>query len=213
MLKTRRSRTSSSSSATTSARPNISAYIDRLVGYRTPNIDRIAKEGMMFTDYYAENSCTAGRSSFITGQICLSAPACPRSASPAPPVGLQDRDITIAQALKPLGYATGQFGKNHLGDRDEYLPTNARLRRVLRQPLPPQRRGGARAALLAEGRHGLRQGQLAARRAPGVRRRQDRGHRPAQPQAHGDDRRRDDGRRDRLHEAAGQGRASRSSPG
>jgi arylsulfatase len=102
---------------------NISAYGDGVVGYRTPNIDRIAKEGMKFTDYYAENSCTAGRSTFITGQSAkrtgLSKVGLPGGAA-----GLQARDITIAQALKPLGYATGQFGKNHLGDRDEFLPTN-----------------------------------------------------------------------------------------
>jgi arylsulfatase len=101
---------------------NISAYSHGLVGYRTPNIDRIAKEGMMFTDYYAENSCTAGRSTFITGQTCLRTGLC-KVGIPGATVGLQDRDITIAQALKALGYATGQFGKNHLGDRDEYLPT------------------------------------------------------------------------------------------
>jgi arylsulfatase A-like enzyme len=101
---------------------NISAYSMGLVGYRTPNIDRIAKEGMIFTDYYAENSCTAGRSTFITGQVCLRTGMC-KVGIPGATVGLQDRDVTIAQALKPLGYATGQFGKNHLGDRDEYLPT------------------------------------------------------------------------------------------
>ncbi|KUL94615.1 arylsulfatase [Bosea sp. WAO] len=101
---------------------NISAYSHGLVGYRTPNIDRIAKEGMMFTDYYAENSCTAGRSTFITGQVCLRTGLC-KVGIPGATVGLQDRDVTIAEALKPLGYATGQFGKNHLGDRDEYLPT------------------------------------------------------------------------------------------
>ena len=100
---------------------NISAYSCGLMGYKTPNIDRIAKEGMMFTDYYAENSCTAGRSTFITGQVCLRTGLC-KVGIPGAPVGLQDRDMTIAQALKPLGYATGQFGKNHLGDRDEYLP-------------------------------------------------------------------------------------------
>ena len=103
-------------------RSNISAYTHGLMGYKTPNIDRIAKEGMMFTDYYAENSCTAGRSTFITGQVCLRTGLC-KVGIPGAPVGLQDRDMTIAQALKPLGYATGQFGKNHLGDRDEYLPT------------------------------------------------------------------------------------------
>ena len=102
---------------------NISAYSMGVVGYKTPNIDRIAKEGMIFTDYYAENSCTAGRSTFITGQVCLRTGLC-KVGIPGATVGLQARDITIAQALKPLGYATGQFGKNHLGDRDEYLPTN-----------------------------------------------------------------------------------------
>ena len=101
---------------------NISAYSLGVIGYKTPNIDRIAKEGMMFTDYYAENSCTAGRSTFITGQTCLRTGLC-KVGAPGVTVGLQAGDITIAQALKPLGYATGQFGKNHLGDRDEYLPT------------------------------------------------------------------------------------------
>jgi arylsulfatase len=101
---------------------NISAYSFGVLGYKTPNIDRLAKEGLMFTDYYAENSCTAGRSTFITGQVCLRTGLC-KVGIPGASVGLQARDITIAQALKPLGYATGQFGKNHLGDRDEYLPT------------------------------------------------------------------------------------------
>jgi arylsulfatase A-like enzyme len=101
---------------------NISAYSMGLVGYRTPNIDRIAKEGMMFTDYYAENSCTAGRSSFITGQSPKRT-GLSKVGVPGAPVGLLARDVTLAQALKPLGYATGQFGKNHLGDRNEYLPT------------------------------------------------------------------------------------------
>ena len=101
---------------------NISAYTRGVVGYETPNIDRIANEGMIFTDYYAENSCTAGRSTFITGQACLRTGLC-KVGVPGATVGMQKTDITIAQALKPLGYATGQFGKNHLGDRDEYLPT------------------------------------------------------------------------------------------
>jgi arylsulfatase len=102
---------------------NISAYSMGVIGYKTPNIDSIAKAGMMFTDYYAENSCTAGRSTFITGQTCLRTGLC-KVGAPGVTVGLQPGDMTIAQALKPLGYATGQFGKNHLGDRDEYLPTN-----------------------------------------------------------------------------------------
>ena len=101
---------------------NISAYSFGVMGYRTPNIDRIAREGMMFTDYYAENSCTAGRATFITGQAALRT-GLTKVGIPGSPVGLQARDITIAQALKPLGYATGQFGKNHLGDRNEFLPT------------------------------------------------------------------------------------------
>jgi arylsulfatase A-like enzyme len=101
---------------------NISAYTFGLMGYRTPNIDRIAKEGMMFTDYYAEQSCTAGRSSFITGQSVLRT-GLSKVGIPGATVGLQSGDITIAEALKPLGYATGQFGKNHLGDRNEFLPT------------------------------------------------------------------------------------------
>jgi arylsulfatase A-like enzyme len=101
---------------------NISAYTFGLMGYHTPNIDRIAREGMMFTDYYAEQSCTAGRSSFITGQATLRT-GLSKVGIPGATVGLQARDITIAEALKPLGYATGQFGKNHLGDRNEYLPT------------------------------------------------------------------------------------------
>jgi arylsulfatase A-like enzyme len=102
---------------------NISAYSLGVVGYRTQNIDRIAHEGMIFTDYYAENSCTAGRSTFITGQSALRT-GLSKVGIPGAPVGLQKGDITIAQALKPLGYATAQFGKNHLGDKDEYLPTN-----------------------------------------------------------------------------------------
>jgi len=101
---------------------NISAYTLGVMGYRTPNVDRIAKEGMIFTDYYAEQSCTAGRSSFITGQATLRT-GLSKVGLPAATLGLQPQDITIAQALKPLGYATGQFGKNHLGDRNEFLPT------------------------------------------------------------------------------------------
>src|SRR5690242_5645912 len=101
---------------------NLSAYSFGLMGYRTPNIDRIAKEGMMFTDYYADQSCTAGRSSFITGQATLRT-GLSKVGIPGATVGLQARDATIAELLKPLGYATGQFGKNHLGDRNEFLPT------------------------------------------------------------------------------------------
>src|SRR5437762_9572698 len=101
---------------------NVSAYTQGLVGYRTPNIDRIAHEGMMFTDYYAEQSCTAGRSAFITGIATLRT-GLSKVGSPGATLGLQAKDPTIAELLKPLGYATGQFGKNHLGDRNEFLPT------------------------------------------------------------------------------------------
>ena len=101
---------------------NVSAYSFGLMGYRTPNIDRLAREGMMFTDYYAEQSCTAGRSSFLTGQ-CTFRTGLSKVGVPGSPVGLQKEDPTIAELLKPLGYATGQFGKNHLGDLNQFLPT------------------------------------------------------------------------------------------
>jgi len=101
---------------------NVSAYSHGVMGYKTPNIDRIAKEGMMFTDYYAEQSCTAGRASFITGQSGLRT-GMTKVGVPAATLGLRKEDPTIAEMLKPLGYATGQFGKNHLGDRNEFLPT------------------------------------------------------------------------------------------
>jgi len=102
---------------------NISAYTMGLVGYRTPNIDRIAKEGMIFTDYYSEQSCTAGRSSFILGQSVLRT-GLSKVGMPGAKNGINEKDPTIAELLKPLGYRTGQFGKNHLGDRDEHLPSN-----------------------------------------------------------------------------------------
>ncbi len=102
---------------------NISAYSDGIMGYRTPNIDRIAAEGIRFIDYYGDQSCTAGRSSFITGQTPLRT-GLSKVGMPGAELGIQDRDVTIAEVLKTHGYATGQFGKNHLGDRDEFLPTN-----------------------------------------------------------------------------------------
>jgi arylsulfatase len=101
---------------------NVSAYSRGLMGYQTPNIDRLASEGMMFTDLYAEQSCTAGRSSFITGQSGLRT-GLTKVGLPGATLGLRKEDPTIAELLKPLGYATGQFGKNHLGDRNEFLPT------------------------------------------------------------------------------------------
>jgi arylsulfatase len=102
---------------------NISAYTFGMMGYETPNIDRIAAEGMMFTDYYGEQSCTAGRSSFIMGQSVFRT-GLSKVGLPGAEEGMQTEDPTIAGLLKAEGYATGQFGKNHLGDRDEHLPTN-----------------------------------------------------------------------------------------
>lgn len=103
--------------------PNISYLSFGMMGYKTPNIDRIAKEGMFFTDYYAEQSCTAGRSAFITGQSVIRT-GMSKVGVPGAKLGIQKEDPTLAELLKPLGYTTGQFGKNHLGDRDEFLPTN-----------------------------------------------------------------------------------------
>jgi arylsulfatase len=101
---------------------NVSAYNHGVMGYRTPNIDRIAKEGAMFTDWYGQQSCTAGRAAFITGQAPIRT-GLTKVGLPGADLGLQPEDPTIAELLKPLGYVTGQFGKNHLGDRDEFLPT------------------------------------------------------------------------------------------
>lgn len=104
-------------------RSNISAYTMGMMGYQTPNIDRIANEGILFTDYYGEQSCTAGRSSFIMGQSVFRT-GLSKVGLPGAKEGMQVEDPSIAVILKDQGYATGQFGKNHLGDRDEHLPTN-----------------------------------------------------------------------------------------
>jgi arylsulfatase len=101
---------------------NISAYNLGVMGYRTPNIDRVAKEGALFTDWYGQQSCTAGRAAFITGQSPIRT-GLTKVGLPGANLGLQPEDPTIADVLKPLGYVCGQFGKNHLGDRDEFLPT------------------------------------------------------------------------------------------
>ena len=102
---------------------NVSAYNMGMMGYRTPNIDRIADEGMLFTDSYGENSCTAGRAAFITGQSPFRTGLL-KVGLPGAKEGISEKDPTIAGLLKDEGYMTGQFGKNHLGDRDEHLPTN-----------------------------------------------------------------------------------------
>ena len=101
---------------------NVSAYNLGVMGYRTPNIDRIAKEGCLFTDWYGQQSCTAGRAAFITGQSPIRT-GLTKVGLPGADLGLRPEDPTIADVLKPLGYTCGQFGKNHLGDRDEFLPT------------------------------------------------------------------------------------------
>jgi len=102
---------------------NVSAYNMGMMGYRTPNIDRIAAEGAVFTDWYGQQSCTAGRAAFITGQSPMRT-GLTKVGLPGAPEGIKVEDVSIAELLKPLGYATGQFGKNHLGDLDEMLPTN-----------------------------------------------------------------------------------------
>src|SRR3954465_2549145 len=101
---------------------NLSCYSHGLMGYQTPNVDRLAREGMMFTDAYGEQSCPAGRSSFITGQSVFRT-GLSKVGIPGADIGLRAEDPTIAELLKPLGYATGQFGKNHVGDKNEFLPT------------------------------------------------------------------------------------------
>ena len=101
---------------------NLSAYNLGVMGYRTPNIDRLAREGGLFTDWYGQQSCTAGRAAFITGQSPIRT-GLTKVGLPGADLGLKDEDPTLAELLKPLGYVTGQYGKNHLGDRDEFLPT------------------------------------------------------------------------------------------
>jgi arylsulfatase len=128
---------------------NLSCYSHGLMGYQTPNIDRLAEEGMMFTDSYGEQSCTAGRSSFITGQSVYRT-GLSKVGIPAAPIGMNEKIVTIAACLKNQGYATGQFGKNHLGRSQLDAADQSRLRRVLRQPLSPQRRGRAGIARLSQ---------------------------------------------------------------
>ena len=185
---------------------NLSCYSHGLMGYKTPNIDRIAREGMMFTDSYGEQSCTAGRSSFITGQSVYRT-GLSKVGIPAAPIGMSDKIVTIAAVLKEQGYATGQFGKNHLGDLNQMLPTNhgfdeffGNLYHLNAEEEPemdelPEREGlselpqAVRPArgdpFLGDG-HGRQDGDAALGQGGQA---EDQGHRPAQQEAHGDVRR------------------------
>ena len=154
---------------------NIGAYHRGMMSGKTPNLDKLASQGMLFTDYYAEASCTAGRASFITGEIPLRTGLTTVGQAGAD-VGMPDKACTIATALKAQGYATGQFGKNHLGDLNKYPADAARLRRVPRLPVPPRRPVGPLLALLPEG-SGLPREVRPAQRAALLGDRQGRRHR------------------------------------
>jgi arylsulfatase len=128
---------------------NLSCYSHGLMGYHTPNIDRLAEEGMLFTDSYGEQSCTAGRSSFITGQSVYRT-GLSKVGIPGAPVGMSEKIVTIAACLKNQGYATGQFGKNHLGDLNSMLPTNHGFDEFYGNLYHPQRRRRAGIARLPQ---------------------------------------------------------------
>ena len=183
---------------------NISHNNRGMMGYMTPNIDRIAREGLSFTDYYGQQSCTAGRAAFIGGNVPVRT-GMTKVGLPGAKEGWQKTDVTIATVMKSRGYATGQFGKNHQGDRDEHLPTqhgfdeffgnlyhlNAEEEPENRDyPKDPEFRKKIRSAWRSpcKGERGWNADH--------------RGHRPADQEAHGDSGRRDHGRRHRLHQAA-----------
>ena len=206
---------------------NISAYNRGMMGYRTPNIDRIAREGAIFTDYYGQQSCTAGRAAFITGQSPIRTGLL-KVGLPGAPEGLSEKDPTIADLLKPLGYVTGQFGKNHLGDRNEFLPTvhgfdeffgnlyhlNAEEEpENIDYPKDPDLQGRVRPARRVEVRgHGDgHAGRGSALRPVGQA--EVRGYRAADPEAHGDGRPRIPRTRRRISSIAPIATTSRSSSG
>ena len=210
---------------------NLSCYSDGLMGYRTPNIDRIANEGMRFTDSYGEQSCTAGRAAFISGQSVYRT-GMSKVGVPGADIGWAAEDPTIAELLKPLGYATGQFGKNHFGDLNKYLPTVhgfdeffGNLYHLNAEEEPeqfdyPHKDQFPRLYELALPRGVLKckaTDEVSDRtRRPEVRpgRQADhRGHRPADHQADGDHRRRHRRCHRRLHQAPARRRATRSSCG
>ena len=179
-------------------------------GLQTPNIDRIANEGVAFTDYYGQQSCTAGRAAFIGGNVPVRT-GMTKVGLPGANEGWQpDRRRPWPTMLKSLGYATGAVRQEPPGRSRRAPADNARLRRVLRQPLPPERRGGAGEPPTIR-RDGLADGRFRERFGPrGVlhtwaqagRYAEDRGHRPADQEAHGDDRRRDRRRRQGVHRAS-----------
>ena len=172
---------------------NVSAYNHGIMGYRTPNIDRIAKEGALFTDWYAEQSCTAGRAAFITGQSPIRT-GLTKVGFASRTSGCKRKTRRSPKFPKNLGYATGQFGKNHLGDKDEFLPTNHGFDESLRQPLPSQCRGRARKPRLSQGPR-VQKTLRSARRFEMHGRREDHGYGSAQPEADGNGGRRIPGRR------------------
>ena len=210
---------------------NLSCYSDGMMGYRTPNIDRIANEGMLFTDSYGEQSCTAGRAAFISGQSVYRT-GMSKVGVPGVDIGWAAEDPTIAELLKPLGYATGQFGKNHFGDLNKYLPTvhgfdefygnlyhlnaeeepeNVRLPAQGHVPRAARAGAAARRAQLQGHRRGLHR---TGRRTVRTRRQADhRGHRPADRQADGDHRRRHRRRAPSTSSSASTRRTPRSSCG
>ena len=168
---------------------NISAYTMGLMGYQTPNIDRVAKEGMIFTDYYGEQSCTAGRSSYIMGQSVFRT-GLSKVGLPGADLGMQVEDPTIPGLLKDHGYVTGQFGKNHLGDKDEHLPTNHGFDEFfgnlyhLNAEEEPENEDYPGDAVLADGPY-LPRSLWPARRDQIQSRRNHRRHRPADQKAYG----------------------------
>ena len=186
---------------------NLSCYSDGLMGYRTPNIDRIAAEGVRFTDYYGEQSCTAGRAAFITGQNPYRT-GLTKVGMPGADIGLRAEDPTIATALKALGYAHRAVRQEPLRGPRRVPADRARVRRVLRQPLPPQRRGGARASPTTRRRRSSPnfrkrfgpRGVIHAWATPSRRRTAHRGHRSAHQGADEDHRRRGGPRGAALHD-------------
>ena len=195
---------------------NISHNNRGMMGYMTPNIDRIAKEGVSFTDYYGQQCCTAGRAAFISGTVPVRT-GMTKVGMPGAKEGWQKTDVTMATVLKSLGYATGQFGKNHQGDRDEHLPTMhgfdeffGNLYHLNAEEEPENRDYPEGLPRFREkfGPRGVIKCKADARRRP-----DHRGHRPADQEADGDDRRGNPRRRQGLHHSGSTRPASRSSAG